>query len=201
MAGRKQRGKSGKKTSRPSKKPPIWLRDLLNLLAGLLVGSLCVWLFQEYRENRAARVGARQYVEAVRETQPLLTPMADRYLALAGQPQGEGDPNQSLDVTHPVCSLDPYRDLLQEVCALPRETAALLLEFSRNLQKAEVLRKLLEQERQDPAGLSRTLEGQLLLTVYDESRRAPELLWKLRVSAGKKAEKKEDKAVPESEGP
>jgi len=99
------------------------------------------------------------------------------------------------------------------VCALPREAAVELLEFSRNLQKAEGLRKLLEQERLDPAGLSRTLEGQLLLTVYDESRRAPDLLWKLKESAGKKADlkadskeekeahKEHDKGVPASEEP
>jgi hypothetical protein len=71
----------------------------------------------------------------------------------------------------------------------------------RNLQKAEILRKLLEQQKQDPDGLSRILSNQLLLTVYDESRDADSLFWKLKEKAGKGAVKEWEKDTEKDEAP
>ncbi len=206
MAARKNKGgKSRKKTQAPARKSRLWLRDMLNILGGLLVGSMGVWLFQEFQENRAARAVARKYVKAVRETMPHLKPMAEQYLALSQGREGESLPEVELDAARPVCSLDPFRGLLYEVCDLPPDAVPPLLEFVRNLQKAEILRKLLEQQQQNPAELSRILSSQILVTVYDESRDAPNLFWKLKESAGrgaaKEAEKELDKEAEKDEAP
>jgi len=52
MAARKtKKAKAGKKTQ-PAKKFPLWLRDLLNILGGLLVGTLGFWGVTGYLEGR-----------------------------------------------------------------------------------------------------------------------------------------------------
>jgi len=191
MASRKNKGgRSRGKTQAPSRKSRLWLRDLLNILGGLVLGVLGIWLFQQYQANRAAKAVARQYVDAVSATLDHLKPLAEQYVALSeGKQEGEPLPEAELDVRQPLCSLEPFRNVLREACALPPDIVPLLLEFARNLQKAEMLRKLLEQEQLDPTALPRTMSGQLLLTVYEESRSAPNLLWKLKERAGKIPEK------------
>lgn len=194
MAARKNKAaRTRKKAPAPARKSRLWVRDTLNILAGLLVGGMGVWLFQEYRDNRAARGVARKYLPVVQEIQPQLKPLADRYLALTQGREGEALPDAALDADRPVCSVDALRGVLQEACALPPDTASALLEFARNLQKADLLRKLLQQQEQDPDGFARALSNQLLLTVYDESRASNNLFWKLRDRAGRDA-------LPEEEG-
>jgi len=193
MAARKNTGgKPRKKTQAPSRKNRLWVRDGLNLLAGLLLGALGLWLFEEYQENRAARAVARKYLPVVLEIQPELQPLSERYLELTQGQEGGAVPDVRLDADRPVCSLDPLRGVVREACALPPETASALLEFARNLHKAEMLRKLLQEYQRDPGGLSRTLSNQLLVTVHDESRDSNTLCWKLRESAGKGAEEAVD---------
>ncbi len=188
MASRKNKvGKQKKKVQAPSRKPRLWVRDLLNLAGGVLLGALVLWLVLEYRESRTAKAAARTYVEAVSGTMGQLKPFADQYLELTQGREEEGDPlaEAEVDAARPVCSLEPFRNVFRDVCALPPDIVSPLLEFARNLQKAEMLRKLLEQQQQDPEAIARTLSGQLLQTVYEESRNAQPLLWKLKERAGK----------------
>jgi len=191
MASRKNKaGKHQKKPQAPSRKPRLWLRDLLNLVGGALVGALVLWLVLEYQESRAAKAAARIYAEAVSETVGQLRPLADQYLELTqGRDEGEALAEAEVDAARPVGSLEPFRNVFRDACALPPDIVPPLLEFARNLHKAEMLRKLLEQQQEDPEAMSRTLAGQLLQTVYEESRNAQPLLWKLKERAGKMPEK------------
>lgn len=188
MSSRKNKAlKQKKKTQAPSRKPRLWVRDLGNLLGGLLLGALGFWLVQEYQDSRAGKNAARKYVEAVSETVAELKPAADQYVELTQGREDEGDvlAEAELDAGRPLCSLEPFRDLYRDACALPRDIVPPLLEFARNLQKAEMLRKILEQQQRDPEALSRTLAGQLLQAAFEESRSAQNLLWKLKERAGK----------------
>jgi len=202
MAARKNKQvKVRKKPQAPGRKSRLWVRDTLNIVAGLLLGGLGVWLFQEYLESRETREVARRYLNVVHELQPQLKPLIEQYLELTEGKEDGVLPEVDLDTDRPVCSLNPFSGVLREACALPPETAAALLDLAQNLQRAEMLRKLLQQEAQDPGGLVRTLSNQLLQTVYDESRGLNNLIYQLRERAAREPPPEEAPAGPAGEDP
>jgi hypothetical protein len=188
MAARKnKKSKSKKKT--PAKKMPLWLRDILNILGGGLVGILGFWLIQEYMENRDAKQTAQKYGTVIRESLPHLKPMAEQYLALSGEGSDKTVALENLDLSRPIYPLDPFRGLPDEVCSLSPEVVPSVLAFARNLQKAELLRKILEQLEADPGQLSQTLSSQLLRTVSEEEKLGTDLIWKMKLPPGGEEQK------------
>jgi len=182
MAARKNRRSKSKKQP-VAKKSPLWLRDLLNIAGGLLVGSLGLWLVQEYLENREADRIALKYGTAVLESLPLLRPAAELSLAGAGDETGPADPAETLERTRALPSPDPFRGLPHEVCSLAPESVPAILAFVQEMQKAELLRKILEQQQTAAAQVPGTLSRELLRSVSAEAQLGSELVWKLKIPA------------------
>ena len=184
-AGKKKKGKAKGKPQ--GKKSRLWVRDLLNLVGGLLVGSIGLWLVLAYLDNRETDKAKEKYLVVIDDARTQLNPLAEKYLSLTeGNKEGnkEGDIDVSegkeLDISQPVFSLESVKALTPEVCALPEEAIPSFLEFYQNLQKAELLRKLLKEQQEGPAEFAQTLENQFLRSVYEDSRLASGLYWKLK---------------------
>lgn len=180
MGARKaKKGKAGKKTQ-PSKKMPLWLRDLLNIVGGLLVGIVGFWLVQGYLEGRVARKASDKYLQGVQESAELIKPFAEKYLSVTEKKQKDSSPLEGLDLSGPVGSLETFRNVQKDFPALSPRTVAHLWEFSRNLYEAEILRKLIKEQKENPDQISILLSREFLRSLYEDSRLAPKLLWELK---------------------
>ena len=180
MGARKaKKGKTGKK-AKQKKKMPLWVRDLLNIAGGLIVGVVGFWVIQGYLESRETREASAKYLKEVQDYTELLKPFAEQYLAVVEGRQETSSPLQGLDISKSVGSMRTFRNVQKDFPVLPPRTVAQLWEFSRNLHEAELLRKLIEEQQENPDQISVVLAREFLRSLYDDSRLAPKLVWSLK---------------------
>ncbi len=174
------KGKKGKtKKGSPSRKSRLWLRDLLNILGGLLAGSVGFWIVHGYLVSRTAKGLSLRYENVIKGDLPALESASERYAYLAEQPVDPSEALEALDVNGSLCSLDAYRGIQDDFARLHGSARPLLLSFYLSLRDAELLRKLIVEQREHPEQMPRVLAREFVRTVQEGAQLAPRLLWVL----------------------
>jgi hypothetical protein len=173
--GRKR--KTGK--GAPGRKSRLWLRDLLNLLGGLLVGALGLWIVQEFLEGRAAGEASGRYRGAIEQDMPKLKLASQRYEALSEQSEAFPQSLEGLEAAGALYRIDAYEAIERDVQYLKAEVRPLLLGFSHRLREAELLRKLIIDQREHPEQMPQILAREFLKALDEGARLAPRLLQSL----------------------
>ena len=182
------KGKKGKaKKGTPSRKSRLWLRDLLNITGGLLVGSCGLWIVQGYLETRTTKEVSQRYETVIRGDLPVLKEASAGYEALNGNEQDASQALQGVDITGALYSLDAYTRIQMDSPDLDAEAQPLLLAFYLSLRDAELLRKMIIEQREHPEQMQQILAREFLRALHEGAQLAPRLLWALgsnRESAG-----------------
>jgi hypothetical protein len=175
--------KKGKKGRTPKKsgnrKSRLWLRDLLNILGGLLVGALGVWILQGYLQGRAEAGVGQRYRMAIQQDLPILEKASDGYEAMAANEKEGAGAIQDVDVSAALYGIDVYERIDEDLPNLDADARSLLLAFYINLRDAELLRKLIVEQREHPEEMSEILTREFLRTLHEARELAPRLQWTL----------------------
>lgn len=174
------KGKKGKgRKSPPSRKSRLWLRDLLNLLGGLLVGAAGIWVLQEFLESRAAGAAGARYRAAIQQDLPALDEASERYEALSEQAELDSQALEGLEIDVPLYGVDAYEGIRRDLPDLEASVRPELFAFYLHLRDAELLRKLIVDQREHPEQMPQILTREFLRTLHEGSLIAPRLLWAL----------------------
>jgi hypothetical protein len=174
------KGKKGKtKKNTQGRKSRLWLRDLLNILGGLLAGAAGFWIVQEVLADREAGDASRRYRTVVERDLPVLKQASEEYEALAEGGEAVPAPLKGLDMTGSLYRLDAYGEVHEDLPGLDAEARPLLLSLYMNLREAEILRKLIVEQQEHPEEMSQILTREFLRTLHDGARLVPRLLWAL----------------------
>ncbi len=176
-ASKAKKGKAKKNTT--SRKSRLWVRDLLNLLGGLAVGAVGFWLVQAYLEGRTTGDASQRYRTAIQGDLPILKQASEEYEGLVESKQEALEVLRGVDLTGTLYGLDAYRMVHEDLPALDVEAQPLLLAFYLNLRDAELLRKLIVEQREHPEEMSQILSRQFLRTLHEGNQLVPRLLWAL----------------------
>jgi hypothetical protein len=164
------KGKKGKKKKNTQgRKSRLWLRDLLNILGGLLVGALGFWIVQEVLADRTAQDASQRYRTVIQEDLPVLEQASEDVPEVL----------QGVDITVALYRLDAYKTVPDDLPGLEVEARPLLLSFYLNLRDAELLRKLIIEQREHPQEMSQILTREFLRTLDEGTQLVPRLLWAL----------------------
>jgi hypothetical protein len=172
-----KKGKTKKNTT--SRKSRLWLRDLLNILGGLLVGAFGFWMVQEFLESRTKGDASQRYRAAIRQDLPLLRQASEEYEALMETKEDVQEALQGEDLTGALYRLEAYRTVHEDLPDLDAEARPLLLAHYLHLRDAELLRKLLVEQREHPQEMYQILSREFLRTLHEGSQLVPRLLWAL----------------------
>ncbi len=162
------------------KRSPLWLRDLLNILGGLLAGATLVWVVQGYLETREARAVAKRFFEDIEQAQTALKPFAERAVAVLEGSQGALEALNGLDAVEPVHSLDMFRSSMGDLPLLRDRGFVDLLRFYGGLDRAELYRKLLVEQKERPDQVPAVLAREFLRALQESSLGSQRLLRELR---------------------
>lgn len=174
------KGKKGKaKKSAPSRKSRLWLRDLLNIVGGLAVGSCGLWIVQGYLDTRTTKEVCQRYGSVIQGDLPVLKQASEGYEALNENKQDASQALQGVDITGALYSLDAYKRIQEDFPDLDAEARPLLLAFYLSLRDAELLRKLIIEQREHPEQMPQILAREFLRTLHEGTQLAPRLLWAL----------------------
>ncbi len=181
MASNKARRDRARKSKTP-RKSRLWLRDLLNILGGFLVGSVGLWIVQGLLDSRAAREVSERYRSTVQEYLPVLERTAGGYKAFDGNGKQPSGVPEGVDLSETLYRVDDYGRVEEDLPDLKKEVRPLLFSFYLNLRDAELLRKLIVEQRQHPDQMSGILAREFLRTLQEGTQTAPRLLWALGAS-------------------
>jgi len=174
------KGKKGKtRKSTPSRKSRLWLRDLLNIAGGLLVGSLGLWIVQGYLESQTAKEVSQRVRSVVQGDLPTLKQTSEGYEAILENKEDVSEALRGVDITRALYGLDAYKEVPEDLPCLDADARPLLLAFYLNLRDAELLRKLIIEQREHPEQMSQILAREFLRTLHEGTQLAPRLLWAL----------------------
>lgn len=162
------------------KKSPLWLRDLLNILGGLFAGASLVWVAQGYLETREARAAAKRFFEDVDQAQRALKPFTERASAVLEGSQAVSEALNGLDAAEPVHSLDMFRDSMGDLPLLRDRGFVDLLRFYSGLDRAELYRKLLVEQKERPDQVPVVLAREFLRALQESFQGSQRLLRELR---------------------
>ncbi len=84
-----------------------------------------------------------------------------------------------MDITGALYRLDAYKTVHDDLPGLDAEARPLLLSFYLNLRDAELLRKLIVEQREHPQEMSQILTREFLRTLHEGAQLVPRLLWVL----------------------
>jgi|GEM_PF-1675668 len=178
MAANKGKKSKGKKNTQ-GRKSRLWLRDLLNILGGLLAGALGFWIVQEVLADRTEGDASQRYRTVIQEDLPVLKQASEEYEALVENEEDVREALQGMDITGALYRLDDYRTVHDDLPDLDAKARPLLLSFYLNLRDAELLRKLIVEQREHPEEMSQILTREFLRTLHEGTQLVPRLLWAL----------------------
>jgi hypothetical protein len=164
----------------PQKRTPLWVRDLMNILGGLVVGALVAWIVQSYLDGREAKGVSIRFAEDVERAGSSLKPFAERSLALSEGRYEGSDSLQGLDIAGPVHPLDLYRSSKADLPALHQRGLVDLLRFYESMDKAELYRKLLLEQREHPDQMPAILSREFLRALEEGAEMTSRVLWEIR---------------------
>jgi hypothetical protein len=168
------------------KKSPLWVRDILNLIGGAVVGGLTVFIVSSYLSGRATKETSQLFTEDLKKAIPALSPMVERYLEVTdGKKKDAKDLLEGMDLSKPVHPLDLYRDSSNRLGSLDKTCLVRLLEFYRNLDEAELYRKLILKDQQRPDQIVLLMQREFLRALYESSQLTSHLFWDLKADRGK----------------
>jgi hypothetical protein len=174
------KGKKGRKRkSTPTRKSRLWLRDLLNIVGGLLVGSVGLWVVQGYLEGRTGKEVSQKVRSVVQGDLPTLKQTSEGYEAVLEGKEDASEALQGVDVTGALYRLDAYNQAAEDLPCLNSEARSLFLAFYLSLRDAELLRKLIIEQRGHPEQMSQILSREFLRALREGTQIAPRLLWAL----------------------
>ena len=174
------KGKKGRtKKNTQGRKSRLWLRDLLNILGGLLAGVLGFWIVQEVRVSRTTEDASQRYRTVIQEDLPVLKQASEEYEALVENEENVPEALHGVDITGALYRLDAYKTVHDDLPGLDAEARPLLLSFYLNLRDAELLRKLIVEQREHPQEMSQILTREFLRTLHEGTQLVPRLLWAL----------------------
>jgi len=178
MAANKRKKAKAKKST-PSRKSRLWLRDLLNILGGLLVGSCGLWIVQGYLDTRTSKEACERYARVIQGDLPVLKKASGGYEALSDSEQDASKALQGVDITGALYRVDAYKRIQEDFPGLDSEVRSLLLAFYLGLRDAELLRKMIIEQREHPDEMPEILAREFLRTLHEGAQLAPRLLWAL----------------------
>jgi hypothetical protein len=175
------KGKKGRtRKSTTSRKSRLWLRDLLNIVGGLLVGSFGLWIVQGYLEGRTAKEVSQRVRGVVQGDLPTLKQTSEGYEAILESKEDDvSEALRGVELDGPLYGLDAYKRVPEDLPYLDTDERPLLLGFYLNLRDAELLRKLIIEQREHPEQMSQILAREFLRTLHEGTQLAPRLLWAL----------------------
>jgi hypothetical protein len=176
-ANKAKKGRTRKGT--PHRKSRLWLRDLLNIVGGLLVGSFGLWVVQGYLESRTGKEVSQRVRSAVQGDLPTLKQTSEGYEAVLESKEDASVALRGVDITGALYGLDAYKKIPEDLPCLDGDARPLLLAFYLNLRDAELLRKLIIEQREHPEQLSQILAREFLRNLHEGTQLAPRLLWAL----------------------
>jgi len=173
--------KKGKNRGGKSQKGfPLWMRDLLNILGGLVLGALGAWILQNYLDGREAKAVCIRFAEDVERAVPSLKPFVGRSLSLSEGRTQEAEVLQGMDIDRPAHPLDVYRNLMVDLPALHKRGLVNLIRFYENMDRAELYRKLLLEQQEHPEQMPAILSREFLRALEEGSEMAPRVLLEIR---------------------
>lgn len=180
MASQKGRGKGRARGSGQRKKSPLWLRDLLNILGGLIAGAALVWLVQGYLETRQTRTAAKRFFEDIERTQTALKPFADRAVVVLEGSQAPTEALSGLEVREAAFPLELFRDSMEDLPLLRDRGFVDLLRYYGGLDRAELYRKLIVEQKERPDQVPAVLAREFLRAMQEAFQGSQRLLRELR---------------------
>ena len=157
-------------------------KDLLNIVGGLLVGSFGLWVVQGYLEGRTAKEVSHRVRSVVQGDLPILKQTSEGYEAILESKEDVSEALRGVDITGALYGLDAYKKVPEDLPYLDGDARPLLLDFYLNLRDAELLRKLIIEQREHPEQMSQILAREFLRTLHEGTQLAPRLLWTLGTS-------------------
>jgi hypothetical protein len=183
------KGKKGKrKKNAQGRKSRLWLRDLLNILGGLLTGVIGFWIVQEVLAGRTTENASQRYRTVIQEDLPVLKQVSEGYEALVENEEDVPEALQGVDISGALYELDAYKTVHDDLPGLDAEARPLLLSFYLNLRDAELLRKLIVEQKEHPQEMSQILTREFLRTLHEGTQLVPRLLWALGPEEGGKGD-------------
>jgi hypothetical protein len=174
------KGKKGRtRKSTPSRKSRLWLRDLLNIVGGLLVGSFGLWIVQGYLESQTTKEVSQRVRSVLQGDLPILKQTSEGYEAILENEEDVSEALRGVDITRALYGLDAYRKVPEDLPCLHADARPLLLAFYLNLRDAELLRKLIIEQREHPEHMSQILTREFLRNLHEGTKIGPRLLWAL----------------------
>jgi hypothetical protein len=82
-------------------------------------------------------------------------------------------------MTGPLYGLEAYRTVHEDLPALDADARPLLMAFYLNLRDAELLRKMIVEQREHPQEMSQILTREFLRTLHEGAQLVSRLLWAL----------------------
>jgi hypothetical protein len=168
------------------KKRRVWVRDLSNLIGGAVVGGLIVFIASAYVAGKESKAASRIFAEDVTNAVPALKALGERYLeATDGKSKDAKDLMEGVDISKPVHPLEVFRNSLDSVGSLNKACVVRLLDLYRNLDEADLYRRLILEVRVRPDQTMALMQRGFLRALYEGSQMTGPLLLDLNAKKPK----------------
>ena len=144
---------------------------------------------QEVLADRAAGDASGRYRTAIQEDLPVLKKASEEYEALVENEEDVPEALHGVDITRALYRLDAYKSVHDDLPGLEAEARPLLLSFYLNLRDAELLRKMIVEQREHPQEMSQILTREFLRTLHEGTQLVPRLLWALGPNGEEKGQR------------
>ncbi len=181
MAAKKTKKRKSRKNT-ADKKSPLWVRDLVNIIIGVVGTLLVVFLVQAHMDRKEVKKVSEKYFDALNKNLSDFSIFAERYLSITENKQDIFTALQGVDISQPICAMDTYASINKDLYKLKPHIIKSMLDYYHGLRNVELLRKCIVEQQNNPQEIDKILIREFLRTVYDGSQLIPTLLFELKDS-------------------
>jgi len=157
----------------------------LNILGGLTVGIVGFWAIQSYMQGKEMKQASQKVLTIVeKKAIPVLKPFEEKYDGIKGDGNAVTEVVQGIDTSKPICPVGLFADYREYLPDLYPRTIVIFADLMENLQQAELLRKLLDEQQKNPELIHEMIERELLRSLYEGYRLSNRIVWNIKEGGG-----------------
>ncbi len=183
MAAKKNKKKKVRKKEQEPKSR-LWLRDLVSISLGFVFAVIVIYLPIACMDRKDAQKVLQQYSEIVNEDSSGFNDFAERYLSTTENNKDFLTALEGVDISRPVWPMDTYNALNKDLHKLKPHVISSVLDYYQNLRDAEMLRRCIVEQQNNPQEIEKILIREFLRTLYEGSQLIPSLLYELEEGGG-----------------